>query len=58
MRRRVSAMEDYIQERVEERLVQEIDAIFASLERGLSREEFKKALVAMVNWQEERQSGT
>ena len=51
-------MEDYIQERVKERLVQEIDAIFASLERGLSREEFKKALVAMVNWQEERQSGT
>ncbi len=39
-KRRVSALEDYIEERVEERMEQEIEALLDLLERHLSREEF------------------
>lgn len=44
MRRRVSAMEEYIQKRVEERLVREIDEILGRLERELPPDEFRRAL--------------
>jgi len=44
MGRRVSALEEYIQGRVEERLEQELEEALSRLERGLSREEFVRVL--------------
>ena len=44
MGRRVSALERYINQRVEERLEQEIEVVLTRLEEGLSREEFVRVL--------------
>ncbi len=43
-RRRVSALEDFVEGRVRERLKQEIEAMLDRLERGLPREEFVRVL--------------
>ena len=37
-------MEEYIQQRVEERLDQELDALFGLLERELPSDEFRRVL--------------
>ncbi len=44
MRRRVSALEDFIEERVEERLEQELEGMLDHLEQSLEREEFVRVL--------------
>lgn len=48
MRRRVSALEDFIEKRVEkrveERLEQELEGMLDRLEHGLSRDEFVRVL--------------
>lgn len=43
-RRRVSALEDFIEKRVEERLEQELEGMLDRLEHGLSRDEFVRVL--------------
>ena len=42
--RRVSALEEYINQRVEERLEQELEGMLDLLEESLSREEFVRVL--------------
>jgi hypothetical protein len=44
MRRRVSALEDYVEERVREGLEKELEAALGRLERGLSRDEYVRVL--------------
>ena len=44
MRRRVSALEDFIEKRVQERLEQELEGMLGRLEHSLSREEFVRVL--------------
>jgi len=47
-RRRLSALEDYIESRVRERLEQELEEMLNRLERGLTREEFARVLEEIV----------
>ncbi len=53
MRRRVSAMERYVEEKVEERLEEELEACFDRLERALSREEARRVLGILAGEEEE-----
>ena len=46
--RRISALEEYINQRVEERMEQEVEALIALLEERLSREEFIKVARIVV----------
>ncbi len=53
-RRRVSALEGYIEEKVRERLEGELEACFDRLERALSREEARKILEILAGDEEGR----
>ena len=47
--RRVSALEQYVNELVEERMKQEVEAMLDLLEKHLTREEFIKVARIVVN---------
>lgn len=54
MHRRLSAMEEYIQKRVEERLDEEIEHMLTLLEKHLPADEFRRVLEIAAGWEEER----
>lgn len=49
MRRRISALEDFIEGRVRERLEQELEGTLDPLEQNLLREEFVRVLEIVAN---------
>ncbi len=53
-RRRVGAMERYVEEKVKERLEEELEACFDRLERALSREEARRVLEILAGDEEGR----
>ena len=56
MRRRVSALKDFIEGHVEERLESELQGMLTRLKHGLSREEFVRVL-EIVGKEEDRHGG-
>ncbi len=53
-RRRVGAMERYVEEKEKERLEEELEACFDRLERALSREEARRILEILAGDEERR----
>ncbi len=52
-RRRVGAMERYVEEKVKERLEEELEACFDRLERALSTEEARRVLKILAGEEED-----